>query len=325
MLLWMPCASLGPNCHHQEMEPRVPLPTSLARAPFTTGTARAVGVTENRLRGSDLQRPFHAVRVSSRTPLSLEQRCRALATRLPESSWFCGVTAALLIGVPMPRRVENDRSLHVAVVHPARAPRGNHVRGHSYSEAHHRPWHGLLVSSPEQMWLQLATVLSLRDLVAAGDYLVHHRLPHSTIAKLSEAVEAWAPFRGVRACRAAIPLLSTRAESRPESHLRVLLLTSSLDGLRVNVRITVTGGWRYRGDVVFPAARMIVEYQGDQHRDPKEYRDDLTRISRLEADDWYVMQVTAGDLDHPDELVARIRRALALRDSYVALRNAESS
>jgi very-short-patch-repair endonuclease len=169
------------------------------------------------------------------------------------------------------------------------------------------------VSTPEQLWVQLASVLTLAELVAAGDYLVHHRLPHTTIQRLSEAVASNGTKRGTVNCRAALPLLSTRSESPRESLLRVLLVTASLPGLQVNLPIVTTDGYRYRGDLAFPRAKMIVEYQGDHHRDPAEYRKDLTRISRIEADDWYVMQVGAGDLDNPNELVARIRRKLASR------------
>lgn len=294
------------------MRPRIPLPEALARAPFRTDAALAAGMSPNRLRGADLQSPFHGVRVPAMLPLTLEERCRALSTRLPDEAWFCDITAANLTGVPLPSRLKHERTIHVAVLHPRRAPRGDQVQGHAYRESRHRVWHGLRLSSPDQLWIQLAMTLSLADLVAAGDYLVHHRLPHTSIESMTHSVQANKRGRGLANCKAALPLLSMRSESPRESHLRVLLLTSGLPGVEVNMRITVTGGWRYRGDLVFPAARMIVEYQGDHHRDPREYRNDLTRISRLEADGWYVMQVTTADLDHPVELVERIQRKLAL-------------
>ena len=294
------------------MPPRIPLPEPLARSPFTTGAAYAVGLTPNRLRGPDLQRPFRGVRVASQRPLSLEERCLALSKRLPDDAWFSDTTAANLTGVPLPSHFERELTVHVAVPHPRRAPRGANVRGHAYRKPEYRLWHGLQVSSPDQLWMQLATTLSVPDLVAAGDFLVHHRLPHTTIQSLTNSIHMKERGRGLANGHAALPLLSVRSESPRESHLRVLLLTSELPGLEVNKRIAVTGGWRYRGDLVFPAARMIIEYQGDHHRDPKQYRDDLTRISRLEADGWYVMQVTTADLDYPLELVGRIRRKLAL-------------
>lgn len=294
------------------VHPRRPLPEQLTRAPFARRSALESGVTLSRLRQPDLQRPFRGVRHPAVGELALEQRALALQARLP-LAWFCGSTAALLTGIPLPRRLETERSLHVAVLHPARAPRGVGIRGHSYRDANHRPWHGLRVSTPEQTWLHLSAGLTMPELVAAGDYLVHENLPHTTIQRLSDAVAANRDARGNAKCRAALPLLNTRAESPRESLLRVLLMNARIPGLEANVPIVTTDGFRYRGDLVFRAARMIVEYQGDHHRAPEEYRKDLTRISRLEADGWYVMQLGAGDLDNPAELVARIRRKLAER------------
>ena len=39
----------------------------------------------------------------------------------------------------------------------------------------------------------------------------------------------------------------------------------------------------------------------------------MTRISRLEADGWFVIQVNADDLAAPMELTERVRRVLATR------------
>ena len=45
----------------------------------------------------------------------------------------------------------------------------------------------------------------------------------------------------------------------------------------------------------------------------------MTRISRLEADGWLVMQVNKNDLDNPGELIQRIHQVLSRRS--VALTN----
>lgn len=58
---------------------------------------------------------------------------------------------------------------------------------------------------------------------------------------------------------------------------------------------------------------MILEYQGDYHRDPRQFRADMTRFSKLEADGWYVIQINANDLANPQELVARIGQVLSTR------------
>jgi very-short-patch-repair endonuclease len=58
---------------------------------------------------------------------------------------------------------------------------------------------------------------------------------------------------------------------------------------------------------------VLLEYQGDYHRTPEQFRADMTRLSRLEADGWYVFQINADDLKNPEELVARLHRVLAAR------------
>jgi very-short-patch-repair endonuclease len=68
---------------------------------------------------------------------------------------------------------------------------------------------------------------------------------------------------------------------------------------------------------VFPVEKVILEYQGADHLDPDRYRSDMTRISRLEADGWYVIQVNADDLRNPDELLRRVRRVLLTRPTHL--------
>ena len=69
-----------------------------------------------------------------------------------------------------------------------------------------------------------------------------------------------------------------------------------------------------RTDFAFDEYRVLLEYQGDYHRTTMgQWRKDMTRRSRLEAEGWFVMEINADDLKHPDELVARIRSVLRQR------------
>ena len=72
-------------------------------------------------------------------------------------------------------------------------------------------------------------------------------------------------------------------------------------------------GKHLRPDFLFAEAKVILEYQGDYHRSRSQWRRDMTRRSRLEAQGWYVMEINADDLGDPVELVARIRSVLARR------------
>ncbi|MEY2848519.1 MAG: hypothetical protein RI885_1184 [Actinomycetota bacterium] len=203
----------------------------------------------------------------------------------------------------------------MSVPAPRRAPTGRGVIGHSSTidPAAIRVWNGLRISGTDRTWCELAPLLDLGDLVAAGDFLVHHRLPLTDIDQLAAAVQASGLRRGLALATRAIPLLSTRSESRRESILRVILVTAGVPGLAVNVPITTTDGYAYRGDLAFPHAKVVVEYQSDYHREPEQFRRDMTRKSRLQADGWLVVEVNADDLADPVELVARIRRVLSAR------------
>src|SRR5690606_19686265 len=101
------------------------------------------------------------------------------------------------------------------------------------------------------------------------------------------AVDIYPGRRGKPAMRRALPLLDSRSESRRESHLRVLMLEAGLTGLVSNLEITTRDGTDYRADFAFPRKKMIVEYQSDYHAQTEQFRRDMTRIAKLQADGWY--------------------------------------
>ncbi len=94
----------------------------------------------------------------------------------------------------------------------------------------------------------------------------------------------------------------------------MILTLAGLSDFAVNYVIVSTEmGRDVRLDLAFRRQKLVLEYQGDYHRTAKQWRKDMTRRSRLEADGWYVMELNVDDLANPTELVARIRRVLALR------------
>lgn len=265
--------------------------------------------------GLDLSKPFYGIRTTS-PPDSVESLCRAYLPSLRHGAVFSGSTAAVLLGVPLPSRLESATTVHVTVPTGIRAPRGKGVIGHtSDGRLEHLVIHrGLPITDPASTWCELSLELSLDDLVAAGDYLVHHRLPFTTVDHLTRVVSTLHGRRGVALMRAAIPYLDERSESRRESHLRLVLVRGGIEGVRANYWIVLPGvRKRYRADFALPELRVIIEYQSDYHRDPAQWRADMTRISRLEAHGWIVIQVNADDLRDPTELIARIQLVLSQR------------
>lgn len=296
------------------MGTRIPLPQNLRAEPFTTAAGLGSGLNPGRLRGRDLHKPYRGVR--SAAPVdSLLERCHALQRRMRDDAFFCSVTAALIMGVPLPWRLEASPILHVAVPSPRRAPSGVGIAGHKLlaGDDQSRVWRGLRIASPEATWCELGRILSVPDLVAAGDFLIHHELPITTQGRLAATMAERLGRRGMTSLRQALPLLNDRAESRKESLVRVLLIQAGISGLVANLPITTSGGFDYRADLAVPSRKVIIEYQSDYHAGTEQFRADMTRISRLEADGWYVIQVNADDLRNPAELLQRIRKVLTSR------------
>ena len=300
------------------MKPRVPLPVPLDAQPFTSAEAFAAGLGRERLRGTDLERPFQGVYLPIGSDADVQSRCLGLSKRIAPEAFFCTITAAQLMSVPLPWRHQDSAIVHVGVFAPCEPPSGRGIRGHEYEldESDIDTCSGLRITSPEETWCSLGAQLTVPELVAAGDYLIHWRSPITTIDKLRDRVKKWAGHRGVKKLRLALALLNERSESPQESVLRVIIVDAGIPGLAVNYPVRTSGGFDYRADLAFPERKVILEYQSAFHETPESFRADMTRISRLEADGWKVIQINRDDLRNPDELIARIRQVLATRPHF---------
>lgn len=238
-----------------------------------------------------------------------------LALRIPEHAFFSHSTAARLWRIPLPWRLEEDPRLHVSVPAPAARLHSRDVVGHRLELPADdvTTWGGLRVTTAARTWRDLATLLALPDLVAAGDYVIHRRAPFADRVQLARLLADERGQRGIRVAREALALLDEAAESRPESLLRVIILSSDLPAPQINRSLIDSAtGAQVRPDFVFADERVILEYQGDYHRTRSQWRRDMTRRSRLEARGWRVMEVNADDLRDPAELIERIRALLSL-------------
>jgi hypothetical protein len=144
------------------MRERTEVPSDVKGRAFTTADGRVAGLSTKRMLASDLERPFHGVRVEAGGAATLLDRCRAYATRMRPGDFFSHSTAAGLWGCPLPGRFDRaDAALHVSTLAPDRAHAGRGVVGHrvgpdtvGLSERH-----GLPVSDAATTWCDLASVL----------------------------------------------------------------------------------------------------------------------------------------------------------------------
>jgi hypothetical protein len=175
---------------------------------------------------------------------------------------------------------------------------------------------GLPMMTPARTWLDLASVLSLPDLVAAGDSALRSGC---TRAELDAVVRRNAGKRGARRAREALALLDPRSRSRPESHLRVAVSAPDLPPFDVNEPIhRDEGGWLAEPDLSLAEAKLALEYQGVDHADPKRMRADLTRQTDLRQAGWLCLPYGPAEVfRRPYAVAAEVRADVRLRAPHV--------
>lgn len=316
-----------------------PLPEELGPR-FSVQQAKAAGVSEGRLRRKDVAKPFHGVRVVSDAgfPAALatdrcgralgpaEQahlaRALAYAPRMSEGEFFSHVTAAVILGIPLPHAVVARSLLHVSVLRPRRLPRSAGVRGHeakpSLVTARRDDRTGLMVASPASVWASIGRQLSdPYDLVAAGDAVVRTWRVDSPLATLAELESAVVAGRrvGVVAARLALPRVRTDSASRPETWLRLTLVDHGLPEPDRNHEVCENGVYLGCVDLAYPALKIAIEYEGEHHLlDPEQWSRDIARYEALRAAGWIVVQITKSELfGTPALAVQRVREAVRRR------------
>jgi len=293
-----------------------PLPEPFPGKSFSVGAARAHGISRSRTRAGDLIRPHQGVRSPAGVDLPFGHRCAALETRLPASAAFSHVTAARLHGLPLPTALEDEDVFDVTVPRATRAPRVKRVRGHhsTLGEKDVDERTHVRATTPERTFCDLASMLTLAQLVAVGDALLG-RGGDGAARRLARAAAAHPARKHRRRLRRALELLDARSESPKESELRVLLIEAGFPVPEVNhVVADGAGAFVARVDLAYPGLKIAIEYEGDQHRtDKAQWRKDLTRRRRLEALGWIYLSVTQADLTDPAALFADLRTALARR------------
>jgi len=292
------------------MPPQLPPPLDLA--PFHVSEALELGVPSARLRRSDLVAPFRGIRSSTEITTTCE-RCLSYLPLLAPDQSFSHATAAVLWGMWIPRRLR-DRAIDVTSLGASREPRIHGVRGHSVSadRVAVEVVRGLPVTSPLDTWRLMADILSVDELVVAGDSLVRRQFPLASLIDLPHVLDGCAGARGAASLRRAVGLVRAGADSPRETRLRLLLTRAGLPEPLVNAEVSAPGSAVRRfGDLVYPAQYVIVEYDGEQHRtDSRRYAADVARLDALALAGWFVIRVLAHDLADANALARRVARVI---------------
>lgn len=259
------------------------------------------------LRGRHFVVVHHGVWRLATTDLTFDLAVRAAALALPPDSTVSHVTALQWMGV----MIGNPSPIHFTTTSTAQT-RNDLVLHRRVGHTSPRPIRGVATLGPDRSFVDSATLLSLRHLVGAGDWLVRARL--TTVSRLIDYAMT-SHLDGVIRAREAALLVRERVDSPRESDVRLLIVTAGLPEPDTNVDIvTQTGEWVARGDLALPAYRVVIEHDGWVHERSAEQRQkDHLRRERIEAAGWTLIVITAADFAHPTAIIARVFEALRRR------------
>lgn len=300
---------------------RIQLPPHLYRRSFTTKSSDAAGVPRGRTRASDLVCVSRGIRVPAGMPLRGASALAAYTEAHPLSV-LSHVSAARLWGIPLSPHLAGDWRIHLANPPAAGAPRRGNVAGHrlTLAEGESREVDGVRLTGPARTWLDLAASMTLKDLIAAGDFLVCSHGPdfpatHDAICSIAELEKAAALHPGMRGllnARAALVLIRVGADSPPETFMRLTLVEAGLPEPELNVVVRDKWGrpvlWP---DGSFRQYRTALQYDGGHHNNPDQYLRDIRRLETTRTLGWEEVRISRDDLrgDMP-AVVRKVAEAL---------------
>jgi very-short-patch-repair endonuclease len=277
--------------------------------------ARAAGITDRQLQHPEVERLSRDTYLPRALSGDLRQRLAAVLLTAPAGAVLSHATAASLWGVAIPLQPIDDRRVDLIV------PAGSRAESRVDRRVHRIPVgsdevtrHGhFSVTVPERTWRDLAARLRPPALLAVTDQLLAHGC---TVGELQRQLDRRPSGRGSARARAVLPVADRRAESPMESVLRWLLHVAGLPAPDLQFAVRSAGGVLVgRADLAWPDRKVLVEFDGNVHRERAVFVNDVRRQNALVAAGWTVLRFTSADvLGRPDEVVAEIRRALRARD-----------
>jgi hypothetical protein len=278
--------------------------------PIPTRLAAAAGLTPDQLRSKRWATPFHGVRIDRTAASDLQMVYRALTAVARSPLVISDHSAAAMYGWWLPARV--DPVIHISVA-PGDLIERVGVRCHRrvLDPKDVRELDGIALTSPVRTILDLASQLSLIDLVVVMDAALHKR----TCTR--EQLVARAQDRGIRGItqfRRALTLSDGRSESPMETLMRLVIVLSGLPAPTPQFKVYDTyGAFVARTDLRAHGVRAAFEYDGGGHDEPVVHARDVKRWRDLRAAGYEVFPYTASEVfGVPQQIVIDYQRVLGL-------------
>lgn len=282
--------------------------------PFASSEALAEGwVTRRQLYSPLFTQLFRGVHLPAAIPVTHVVRCRGAALAVPSDAVLTGLSAAAVRGIDL---TDPDAPVELVVPEGAgvRVQRGMNIRRTTLRDIDSEPWDSIRVATPLRMALDLLTNTrlhtSLPRRVAALDMLLREDLLTKSPLRrlLSNSHDD-----GIVAARQALALADSRAESMPESEMRVWLAVAGVHAMP-QLEVRAAGRFLGRLDLGIEECKLGIEYDGEWHDAPEQAAHDIERRDAIRGAGWEFVIVRRADLyGDPRGMVATVREAIKRR------------
>jgi hypothetical protein len=289
-------------------------PPNLAE-PFRGTEAVAAGLlTRARLYGPRYRRVFPDVYLPADRPLDMVTRARAAFLLVRDRGGvLAGYSAAALHGADC---APPGAPAEALLATNSRPHPGLLIRRGTATGADLGTVGGVRVTSPLRTAWDLARRLPLVEAVVAVDALARAASRTFQPAELSVRRAAEPGARGARRLAEVVTLADPRAESPPETRLRVALVRAGGPTPQVQFPVLDEHGFVLaRVDLAYPAAKLAIEYDGAGHFDAGRARRDRARDGELAGIGWQTLRLASDDLDALPQTTQRVARLLELRSA----------
>jgi len=275
---------------------------------FVGSSAIAEGlITPKQLRVRSYRRLVQGVYADQSLEFDHRLRCAGVALLLPAGAAIGGHSAAAWHGAPFAQPRDPVTVIRPAEV-PWKGPREVRVHGTDLVDGDVEQHDHLPVTSALRTAWDVAALEPLGTAVAALDAMT--RAEAVTTSQLQSMVARSAGRWGVVRVRRAVSMVDARAESAPESRVRVALVMGGLVPVP-QFEVWLDGVFLGRVDLAFPEQGVAVEYGGAYHFEGTQMVRDDVRLARLQAAGWRVVRLSAADLRDLDGALTKVRAALA--------------
>lgn len=287
------------------MRTPTPVPPELAGGPFRRDAALDQ-VSDEILEGASYQRLLRGIHAVA-GPITHEDRIRATRLAVPaavlggiSAVWVHGGDVAwpdepVEIVLPRDRRVRSREYLN--------------VRGDELLPAEVMSSRFGRVTTPARTAFDVGRHDDPLRAVPLLDALV--RATGLTRQQVEDVTSQHSGARLIRRLPEMLDLVDAGAESVRESQLRVILVEAGLPRPVTQHTVRTSDGlFVARVDLAWPELRVIVEYDGSHHDDPRQIARDRARLNALRAAGWTVLVVDRAQFARRDQMVAMIRRVL---------------